>query len=153
MLGILEVNGESKMKHILIILIVLCCVSCNSKQREYENALLFPERSKYGFDVTYNIQYFPDVNIVFNFSCTPSKKTIAAIESEFKKYEETYKKIFIHEMTNIDGRYSIAVNFNEIDYRNYSEFTMKRDMDSFDALLKSIDANPDIQDLLAVHFE
>lgn len=74
------------MKNILISVAVLFLLGCNTKQRDYENSLLFPEKHKYSFDVKYDIQYFPDVIVYFDFSCTPSKKTLKAIHEEFVKF-------------------------------------------------------------------
>ncbi|HSY62926.1 MAG TPA: hypothetical protein VK796_13670 [Cytophaga sp.] len=143
------------MKYIISFFILNLLFSCNSKQRQQENALLFPDRYKYSFEVVNDIYYFPDVNIYFNFSCHPSKKTLIAIEAELKKFEEQYQKIFIHAMTKteVEDQYLIPVNFNRIDFNNYSDSDMKEDVGLFEHLLKSIEANPDIQDLIAVKFK
>jgi hypothetical protein len=143
------------MKQIISFFIVLLFLNCDSKQREHENELLFPDKHKYSFESSYDIQYFPDVHIYFNFSCHPSKKTLIEIEAEFKKFEEQYQNMFVHPIakTEADDQYLISVNFNRIDFNNYSELDMKKDLDTFQHLLKSIDENPDIQDLIDVKFK
>lgn len=111
------------------------------------------KKSGYKFDIEYYLYVFPDVTVYFEFSKKPTENCLKEIKKEFEKYDKTYNSFFVGDMEKQGDYYSMTLNYNNIDFLNYSEKDFEKDIENLEYLLTSINKNTQISDLKVIKFQ
>lgn len=111
------------------------------------------KKSGYKFDIEYYLYVFPDVIVYFEFSENPTEDCLKEIKKEFEKYDETYNSFFVGDLVRQGNYYSLTINFDSINFLNYSEKDFEKDIKNLEHLFTSININPQISDLKIIKFQ